>query len=289
MYVIFRKIKLFHTPMEKILKLLFIYSIVLDLVVAYVISGVLFFIRWDIAILSFLVLSAPPPVLLVSLKKGRVPWTAPLSLLLCFLSIVSPVIAPIAAPYALGPLIDNAYSAQVARFRQMFWECGAGNLQCLWGLAEVYKGSFNPTYKWPVPKPRQLLFRELGVSNFEFVSKLTAAAKTGACMDFALGFAKLVEDATGHRTRLASFEEWDHMMPEIEVGGAWYVFDITYTTQSGPVRADEYARHLERLSRVNENIGLLYRNLNSGGVRIVDYLSGVDLTAEHGFAQPIRQ
>ena len=129
------------------------------------------------------------------------------------------------------------------------------------------------TYRKPCPKPRQLLvILPSLIGNRDFVAKLVVVSRTGACLDFALGATKLIEDLYGYRVRVVHLIGQDHVIPEVEVNGTWYVIDITYTTKNYPVKASEYADHLRR------NYPSIYSNLEG----LADFDTGQDLSKEHG-------
>jgi len=147
------------------------------------------------------------------------------------------------------------------------------SIECLWYFVKYYDSLFILTYRRPCPKPRQLLITMFSlISNRDFIAELAVASRTGACLDFALGVTRLIEDLYGCKVRVVKFIGWDHVVPEVEVNGIWYVIDVTYTTKDYPVKASEYADYLRR------NYPSIYSNLE----RLVDFDTGQDLSKEHG-------
>jgi hypothetical protein len=139
-----------------------------------------------------------------------------------------------------------------------------------WMLVKSYYHGFLFSYLKPWPKPRQFMFQGL---NLEFVAKLAVVSKTGACVDFGLGTARLLNDVLGCETRVVAFEGLDHAMPEVKVGDTWFVADASYTTPEAPVKVSEYAWHLNATMP----------NIYSQTKRVYDLITKEDLTAEHGF------
>ena len=172
-------------------------------------------------------------------------------------------------------LIDYRYLRVTYEFNKRF-PTKCVDIDCLWNFVKYYASEFVSTHEKPCPKPRQLLIRLpllSDINNRDFVAKLAVASRTGACLDFALGATKLIEDFYGCKVRVVEFIGWDHVVPEVEVNGIWYVIDVTYTTKDYPVKASEYADYLRR------NYPSIYINLK----RLVDFDTGQDLSREHGF------
>ncbi len=203
-----------------------------------------------------------------------------LLLLLLSLPFVSPVLVPLATTSLLQPIVDREYEREAARYRAFL--AGCEGVDCAWRLAVGFNREFHFTYRVPVPKPRDLAARwDRQVLNSDFIDKLSAVLRTGACEDFARGFTKLVEDVLGYRTRIVALDGsaplCDHAIPEVEVGGKWYVLDASYTTGEGPVEAHLYAEHLK------ERYPHIYGLIAAGECTLVDVGTGRDVAGEHGF------
>ncbi len=172
--------------------------------------------------------------------------------------------------------IDYRYMQVVEEFKRYVKGCDVSNssLERLWKLVLQYEREFVATYRMPCPKPRQLLVRQPPlIDNRDFVAKLAAVSRTGACIDFALGITKIIEDVYGYKTRVVSMVGVDHVIPEVEINGTWYVIDVTYTTPKYPVKVSEYAEYLRQY----------YPNVYNELSGLVDFDTGEDLSSEHGF------
>ena len=164
-------------------------------------------------------------------------------------------------------MVFEDYRSYIGRY-----DTAKSGLTCLWNFVLHYKEEFIGTYRKPCPKPRQLLARLPPlIDNRDFVAKLVAISRTGACLDFALGAAKLVEDVFGYETRVINFIGWDHAIPEVKVD-KWYVIDAVYTTPNYPVEVSDYIEHLKRYYPA------ICRNLRG----LIDLDTGKDLSEEHG-------
>jgi len=177
----------------------------------------------------------------------------------------------------LYPIVSFKYLQVITELRKSsVIKCDGlrSSIECLWGFVKYYDSLFIFTYRRPCPKPRQLLITMFSlISNRDFIAELVVVSRTGACLDFALGATKLIEDLYGYRVRVVHLIGQDHVIPEVEVNGTWYVIDITYTTKNYPVKASEYADHLRR------NYPGIYSNLEG----LVDFDTGQDSSKEHGF------
>ena len=170
-------------------------------------------------------------------------------------------------------IVRPRYSHMVRLLENSSLICCRDSIDCLWVFVKSFSANFTLTYRKPCPKPRQLLIiLPPLIGNRDFVAKLVVVSRTGACLDFALGATKLIEDFYGCKVRVVEFIGWDHVVPEVEVNGIWYVIDVTYTTKDYPVKASEYADYLRR------NYPSIYSNLE----RLVDFDTGQDLSKEHG-------
>jgi len=177
----------------------------------------------------------------------------------------------------LYPIVNFRYQQMVCELKRTFidkCEASVDPVYCMWMFVKDYNGSFEPTYRKPCPKPRQLLIIIASMNNRIFIAKLAAVTQTGACLDFALGITKLVKDIYGYETRIVSMLGIDHVIPEVKIGNTWYVIDIACTTKSYPVKVNEYARYLQQ--RYPE----IYGRLKG----LVDFSTGIDLSDEHGFS-----
>jgi hypothetical protein len=146
-------------------------------------------------------------------------------------------------------------------------------LENAWNIAKATRASFTFTYKVNVPKPRQLMIP--GGDRYLWVPReLIAVANTGSCEDFAIELTTLLRDVLGCEARVVAFVGYDHALPEVKVDGTWYVLDIGYTTRAGPVKAEDYWKHLERN----------YPRVAAEARGLVDRETGRDVSAEHGFA-----
>lgn len=196
--------------------------------------------------------------------------------------ILSMPITPLVASFVMTPWVETAYGNVVRSYADALSDCATDvSPQCVLELAKKYTADFFNTYKHKYPKPRQLLVNSF---NIEFVKKLAAILKTGACEDYSLGLAKLIEGVYGLRTRIISFINWDHAMPEVEIDGTWYVLDLVFTTPNQIVKVSEYAEHLSKMCEERGgDYYELYEGLRRGEVRIKDPISNEDLTKQHGF------
>ena len=170
---------------------------------------------------------------------------------------------------------EDKYAQTLIHFKNVaiMYDNETSGISCIWNFVIHYKLEFISTYRLPCPKPRQLLIRVDSIYNRDFVAKLCAICKTGACLDFALGVTKLIEDLYGYETRVVKLKGQDHAIPEVRINGTWYVIDAVYTTQNYPVKASKYVRYLQRYYPE------VYKNLRG----LVDFDTGKDLSDEHGF------
>ena len=162
------------------------------------------------------------------------------------------------------------YPAYIGTLRNTY---GAScQLNTAWSIATKYFQDYYSTYGKAVPKPAQIF--ELHCCGIHWIYRPAfVLAKTGACGDFAIALATLLHDALGCRTRVVSFEGWDHGVPEVMVNGTWYAFDITYTTPQSPVPANKYYEYLN----------IYYPKVASNITGFIEYETGEDISIEHGF------
>lgn len=97
--------------------------------------------------------------------------------------------------------------------------------------------------------------------------------RTGACSEFATTITTLLRDIAKTPTRKIVLQGIDHVLPEVYFKGEWWVFDIFYTTQNKPVKAETYATHLK-----HERNGF-----DKYVSRMLAEETGLDVTREHGF------
>jgi len=194
------------------------------------------------------------------------------------------LISIIVSGFCIAEVVGSEYSHTLVEFRKFYADCvnnGTDILECVWSLTLRYRDEFVPTYMTPCAKPRQLLlkfaFRAppifLQVDTRDFVAKLTASAKTGACLDFAIGVTKILRDL-GFETRVISFLGWDHAIPEVEINGTWFVIDAVYTTPNSPVPAPMYGDYLK----------VYYRDVYTSLRGLLDFDTGLDVGDEHGLS-----
>ncbi len=178
---------------------------------------------------------------------------------------------------ALCIVVETQYSKYIEELRKTSLthpEHAGCAIDRVWGFVKYYSSNFTTTYMNPCPKPRQLLIvLPPLINNKDFVAKLAATSRTGACIDFALGVTKLIEDLFGYKTRITMFIGQDHTIPEVEINRTWHVIDALYTIPNYPVEANQYAEYLR------ENQPRIYNTIK----RIIDFDTGQDLTNEHGF------
>jgi hypothetical protein len=70
------------------------------------------------------------------------------------------------------------------------------------------------------------------------------------------------------------FKGWDHAVPEVMINGAWYVFDIDYTTTQTPIPTYKYYEYLTTY----------YSNRASSIKGFIEYETGENISLEHGFS-----
>ncbi|MCX8186766.1 MAG: transglutaminase-like domain-containing protein [Sulfolobales archaeon] len=230
-------------------------------------------------ILSYLVSSS----LFRRSKKFRVIVAVSLALT----SLLAVFTLPQIVTYVAEPWVESTYYGELERFKALFSDClNNTSPRCVFNLARELRENFTFTYMLPYPKPRQF---SIDMSNLDFVRELAAVLKTGACEDYSHALTRLVEDVFGLKTRYVVFMNWDHMMPEVEVGGVWYVLDTVFTTPSHVVRVEDYAEYLNATcsnpGMSGDNICKLYEKLVRGEVKIVNPLINEDLTEQHGFSR----
>jgi hypothetical protein len=165
------------------------------------------------------------------------------------------------------------YPVKVREMRNLHGYSAQCTLEKAWSIANTTLANFKNTYTVNVPKPRQLMIP--GDDRYLWVPRaLVAVANTGSCEDFALELTTLLRDVLGCEARVVAFVGYDHALPEVKVDGTWYVLDIGYTTRAGPVKAEDYWKHLERN----------YPRVAAEARGLVDRETGRDVSAEHGFA-----
>ena len=165
------------------------------------------------------------------------------------------------------------YPVKVREMRNLYGYGAQCTLEKAWSIAKLASTTFKNTYTVNVPKPRQLMIP--GDDRYLWVPRaLVAVASTGSCEDFALELTTLLRDVLGCEARVVAFVGYDHALPEVKVDGTWYVLDIGYTTRAGPVKAEDYWKHLERN----------YPRVAAEAKGLVDRETGRDVSAEHGFA-----
>jgi len=102
------------------------------------------------------------------------------------------------------------------------------SLGCIRNFIRSMVYEFNATYGASIIKSQNLL--GLSFVDIDEISKLAAIARTGACFDFALGITKVLSDL-GFSARIVEVKRIDHAVPEVMIGGKWYVIDALYTTR----------------------------------------------------------
>jgi len=142
---------------------------------------------------------------------------------------------------------DVSYTSALEKFKSNIEDSiSVSDLDAAWFLARIYYDEFEFTYRKIIFKPRQVIIALPNlIFNLELASKIAVISKTGACFDFAVGVTKLMEDVYGYEARVISFVGYDHAVPEVKINGTWYVIDISFTTRSGPIKADDYASYLK--------------------------------------------
>ncbi len=148
-------------------------------------------------------------------------------------------------------------------------------LETAWSISNnyFYAQGYYTTYGKPVPKPGQIFqLRPLGV-NWLY-DKVFVLAKTGSCEDFAIALSTQLYDVLGCKTRVVVFKGWDHAVPEVMINGAWYVFDIDYTTTQTPIPTYKYYEYLTTY----------YSNRASSIKGFIEYETGENISLEHGFS-----
>ncbi len=193
--------------------------------------------------------------------------------IVCFIIALITIIVVIPSYMYLS--IDSKYAETLSDLKRYIVQCNTTNssISCLWNFVLHYKGEFIGTYRKPCPKPKQLLIRLPPlIDNKDFVAKLAAVSRTGACFDFAIGVTKVIRDIYGYKTRVVVMVGWDHVIPEVEVNGTWYVIDAVYTTAKNPIKVSNYAEYLR------QHYSEVYNNLKG----LIDFDSGKDLSKDHG-------
>jgi len=219
-------------------------------------------------------------VLNVSVALGKSRRMVSVAKVLGIIALISIIVSG----FCIAGVVNPEYSHTLAEFRKFYTDCvnnGTDILECVWSLTLRYRDEFAPTYMTPCTKPRQLLLRFtlrappiiLQVDTRDFVAKLDASAKTGACLDFAIGVTKILRDL-GFETRVVSFLGRDHAIPEVKINGTWFVIDAVYTTPNNPVPAPMYGDYLKAY-----HIDI-YVSLKG----LLDSDTGLDVSGEHGLS-----
>ncbi|RLE48409.1 MAG: hypothetical protein DRJ18_02085 [Candidatus Methanomethylicota archaeon] len=166
--------------------------------------------------------------------------------------------------------VEMMYQLELARYSYIANCCTNNSLSCIWNFTKSIADEFNATYGASIAKPRELL--RLPFVDTDEVSKLAAIAKTGACFDFALGIARVLNDL-GCPARIVEVRGVDHAVPEVMIGNEWYVIDALYTTRNQPVEASQWASYLVK------NRPRCFNAI----AKLTDMSTGMDITAQHGF------
>lgn len=189
--------------------------------------------------------------------------------------------------------VEYQYQHVIEDYKQEYADTiDTGNYTALsasWLLAERYCNEMDITYGQKdvmLPNralsgtPINIMLLEVNpclaiyFSDFTSRSKLIFLQKTGNCGEFARATAIMLEDASGMNTRVIKMEGADHEFPEVYYEGDWWVFDKTYTTSISPVRARDYATHLEdRYNNLHHSIADL--RVTNGETSVLE---------EHGFS-----
>ncbi|KLK89291.1 hypothetical protein SZ63_02355 [Methanoculleus sediminis] len=188
--------------------------------------------------------------------------------------------------------VEYQYQYVVEDYKQEYADTiDTGNYTALsasWLLAEKYCNGMDITYgQKGVTLPNRALsgtpisIMLLGVnpclaiyfSDFTSRNKLIFLQNAGNCGEFARAIAIMLEDASSMNTRVIKMEGADHEFPEVYYEGEWWVFDKTYTTSISPVRARDYATHLE--DRYN------YLHHSIANLKVAN--EEISVLEEHGF------
>ena len=177
--------------------------------------------------------------------------------------------------------IVNQYRSMVNKATNGFWE--KLTIDILWNITKNVKEEFTVTYGRAGFIPSRFL-DENGPLNYVMFpifayyysmwrNEFIVVQRTGACSEFATTITTLLRDVAGTPTRKIVLQGIDHALPEVYFKGEWWVFDIFYTTQNNPVKAETYATYLK-----HERNGF-----DKYVSRMLVEESGLDVTREHGF------
>jgi hypothetical protein len=178
--------------------------------------------------------------------------------------------------------VENDY----ADFAAGELNAGADISATAWKMSEKYLRTFSSSgndIRNPVPV--RSIFPGNGVYGFHLLlyhylfetgglEKLTVADGRGNCSEYATAVSFLVNKTLGIPSRFVIMYGCDHKFAEVKTGEGWLILDPLKTTPEGPVRAEDYARHL------NNSNPPVYEQIT--GICSTD---GESLLSVHGFGQ----
>jgi len=220
-------------------------------------------------LISLTILVVPIPIILAALRHRFKETQIMISLTLVVISVVY-LLMLILSAQLLYPMYITDLRTRYGSY------C---SLESAWLIAKEFSGTYFNVYGINEHVGFKLFPKigEFGLISMELREILSAIARIGTCGEFAIGLTRLLRDSLSCETRVVTFKSIDHVFPEVKINGTWYVFDLTYTTQNKPVKADDYAKYVCSNPQYIDNV------CRAGFKGLIDLSTGKDLRVEHGF------
>jgi len=186
--------------------------------------------------------------------------------------------------------IENESGIELSKYSVLANEVFHGDdISICWNLTNVYYNKYDSAFHFknktiparnlakqcvkPVYSPYLYYF----IYNFyiydQGYGKAALLTERGNCGEFSQAIVYMINATMNLPTRSLHFQGQDHELPEILINGSWYVFDRTFTTQSYPVKSEDYAAYIK------EKDESFFNNI----ANIKKIRSDVYLLEEHGF------